>query len=521
MPEQPNILLITGDHMRWDTIVGRSIYRTPNLNALAGQGMTFERSYTPVPICCPARAALLSGAYPWNNGVYHQVHVPMSLNPDMREGVQTFSQRLNDAGYRLGYLGKWHASRLRGPLDFGYHEYRAPVQVTMSPAATRRNRVDGFGPTIRNTALPYEVVNRCAVTWPGGDTHTLWMEIDGVLEATQEYHIATQAAAMIREYAASKTPWHIEVHFPEPHEPYKPLLRYLSKYRIEDIALPANYRDETFENKPRLLAREASLWGELGEDDVREVLRHFYAYCEQVDAAVGIVLDALREVDLVGQTLTVFGADHGDNVGAHRCMVKGWTPYEETLRIPMIARWPGVIPAGATTSAIVQLQDWAHTFVAAAGAPPLPYADGYDLLPLMAEPAQMEPEWPQYRLNSYYGCELLYMQRIAIGQRYKYVFNGFDWDELYDLQDDPGEVHNAIDDPAAAEVAQDLRDALWALMFTHHDPYTQLQWGAARYLRAPRGGLPPDVRPGLREHLADPDHPFVTAQPGRERPGCA
>jgi arylsulfatase A-like enzyme len=161
--------------MRWDTIAGRSICRTPNVNRLVEQGITFERSYTPVPICCPARAALLSGAYPWHNGVYHQVHVPMSLNPDMAPEVQTFSQRLTDAGYRLGYVGKWHASRLRGPLDFGYHEYRAPVQSTLVPEAKRRNRVEGYGPTIRDTTRRYEVGQRCAVTWPGGDTHTLWM----------------------------------------------------------------------------------------------------------------------------------------------------------------------------------------------------------------------------------------------------------------------------------------------------------------------------------------------------------
>jgi arylsulfatase A-like enzyme len=304
-------------------------------------------------------------------------------------------------------------------------------------------------------------------------------------------------------------------------------VQFLERYRLEDVELPANYREETFEHKPRLLAREASLWGELTEDDVRDVLRHFYAYCEQVDAAVGIVLDALQAVGQVNDTLTVFTADHGDNVGAHRCMVKGWTPYEETIRIPMVARWPGVIPAGSQTSAIVQLQDLAHTFTAVASAPPLPHADGYDLRPLMtrrpgAEQApgpsdqwrDREP-WPQFRLNSYYGCELLYTQRIAIGQRYKYVFNGFDWDELYDLARDPGEVCNLIDDPAYAEAAQDMRDALWDLMFRHYDPYTQLMWGAARYLKAPRGGLPKDKRPWLSEHLANPDHPFLTAQPGR------
>ena len=135
MPRKPNILLVTTDHMRWDTITGRSVCNTPNVNRLASQGIVFDRSYTPVSLCCPARAMLISGAYPWHNGVYHQVHVPMSLSPDMAADVETYSQRLNGAGYRLVYVGKWHASRERGPLDFGFHQMRAPVEMTLTPEA--------------------------------------------------------------------------------------------------------------------------------------------------------------------------------------------------------------------------------------------------------------------------------------------------------------------------------------------------------------------------------------------------
>ena len=75
MPDRrPNILLITSDHTRWDTIAGRSVCRTPHMNRLAEEGVLFDRSYTPISLCCPARAMLVSGAYPWHNGVYHQVH---------------------------------------------------------------------------------------------------------------------------------------------------------------------------------------------------------------------------------------------------------------------------------------------------------------------------------------------------------------------------------------------------------------------------------------------------------------
>ena len=123
--ERPNILHIMTDQQQWSTILGRSECRTPNLDRLARQGMTFERSYTPSAVCCPARAMMLSGSYHWHNGVFNQVHSPPSVHRDMYPDVVLYSQRLRDAGYRLGYTGKWHASFLRTPLDFGFHEVAA------------------------------------------------------------------------------------------------------------------------------------------------------------------------------------------------------------------------------------------------------------------------------------------------------------------------------------------------------------------------------------------------------------
>ena len=508
MDPRPNILLITADQMRWDAVCGRSIGRSPNLNRLADGGMRFERSYTPCPLCCPARAMLLTGAYPWHNGVYHQVHVPMSLNPDLAPDVQTYPQRLREAGYRLAYVGKWHASRTRGPYDFGYHTMRAPAEFSVTPACRARHGMVGEPIVQRDTSLPYQFADTRHVTWPGGDRFPMWTAVEGVMEATQEYFLARRTAETIHEFAAGSEPWLIECHIPAPHDPYKPLRRFLDGYRLGDVPLPDNYVRETFEGKPGLLSREASLWAELTDEDIRDALRHYYAFCEQVDHAVGIILDGLDESGRAGETLVVFASDHGDNVGSHRTFIKGWTPYEETHRIPMIARWPGRIPAGSATGALVQLHDWAHTFVSLAGAPALPHADGRDLTPLLAEPHRAEESWPAHILNVYYGCEFLYVQRIAIGRRFKYVFNSFDWDELYDLQADPGELRNLAKDPAHAETAQDMRDALWELCYRHHDPYTQMRWGMARYLGGPRGGR--QEEPWLDVYYKTPNHPFVT-----------
>ena len=120
--QRPNILHIQTDQQQWATIAGRSESRTPNLNRLASQGMLFERSYTPSAVCCPSRAITLSGAYHWHNGVYNQIHSAPSVKRDLDPGVVLYSQRLRDAGYHLGYVGKWHCSWVRTPADFGFQD---------------------------------------------------------------------------------------------------------------------------------------------------------------------------------------------------------------------------------------------------------------------------------------------------------------------------------------------------------------------------------------------------------------
>jgi len=215
---------------------------------------------------------------------------------------------------------------------------------------------------------------------------------------------------------------------------------------------------------------------------------------EQLDAQIGRILEALERTGQAANTLVVFTTDHGDMVGAHRMWIKGWIPYEECYRVPLIVRWPGVIRPGSRSAHLVQTHDLAHTYVQVAGAPPLPFADGRPLQPLFADPQRAD--WDDQILCAYYGGEYLYTQRIAITPRYKYVFNGFDFDELYDLDQDPEEMHNAVDDPRYRAAADDMRARLYALMAKFEDPFGDVQarnsigqppnrYGAPRYL--PRG----------------------------------
>ena len=407
---RPNILHIMSDQQQWATVAGRSECRTPHLNKLAAEGMQFERSYTPSAVCCPARAMILSGAYHWHNGVFNQVHSAPSVHRDLYPEVVLYSQRLRDAGYRLGYVGKWHASWIRGPLDFGFHEV---ADVSSYRDASKDNSASEIRPTRARERLR-RVATRM-MSWPGSEPFAMWGYTEGPDEAAPEHYRTDCAIQMLRRFAQREQPWHMEVHYIEPHDPYFPMKRYLDRYDARAIAIPKSFGDD-FRNKPGLHRREADTWGSVTADDVRQSRAHYFAYTEQLDAQIGRLLQALSESGQANDTIVVFTSDHGDMMGAHRMWIKGWMPYEECYRVPLIMRWPGKINPGSRSASLVQTHDLAHTYIAATGAAPLRFRDGQSLLPLFT--ANASPDREQI-LCAYYGGEFLYTQRMAITQRYK------------------------------------------------------------------------------------------------------
>jgi arylsulfatase A-like enzyme len=472
------------DQQRWDTVCNRSGCNTPNMNRVASEGVSFSRSYTPVSLCCPARAMLLTGAYGWHNGVYNQIHVPERMTNGIHDDAVTYASRLGSVGYRTGYVGKWHAHWTKGPLDFGYNRASAPSSYGGAATARSNFRPDDLY-AHRAAAFPNTICNRRTIHWPGGGDWPAWQEVEGPHEGRHVAFVADRGISLLEELSDGQNPWLLEVHWPEPHDPYSPHVDFASRYDWRDIELPATWREE-FSDKPGMNAREASSYNALSEEDVRQAIAHYWAYAEELDHHLGRVLDALDQSGAAEDTLVVITTDHGDLLGDHHMFIKGWMPYEETHRIPMIARRPGTIPRGIDATQLVQLHDLAHTFCDIAGADPLPFDDGISLDATLRDPENEVSR--EAILNTYYGGEFLYTQRILITDRYKYVFNGFDTDELYDLIDDPRETRNRISDPQFGEIANRLRIALRERMQRFGDPYADDSsygnlYHAGRYLQ--------------------------------------
>lgn len=476
---KPNFLLILGDNMQARTIAGRSPCRTPNINRLASEGLLFQRAYTNAAVCSPARNALLSGAFNWKFGTYNHPDQASAVSRDPFPGLVTYPSILREGGYRLGYNGKWHTSVERIPTDFGFHEIGAPNRYRGQ--ARKRLIEHGWQPLADNRR------RRAAKTvqWPGTDPFGLWGLSLGEEEETGNYAVADSGIDMIRRFSRDDAPWHIEVHFPEAQRGW-PIDNYLQRYDAGRIPVDANFHD-TFENKPNMQRREAESYGPMSDSDFSDWRAHYYASFEQLDSQVGRILDALEESGQADDTVVVFAADHGAPWGAHRMWLPCFAPYEEIYRIPMVVRWPGVIEPGSESPRLAQLHDLGHTFLDIAGMRPLPHAHGASLQPLFREPERSD--WRQALMCAWYGQDFLMSQRMAITERHKYVFNAFDFDECYDLLEDPGEMVNVVNSTRHVEVVDDMRARLYELMDKFEDPYgdrgTAVRFMAPRYL--PRG----------------------------------
>lgn len=475
---RPNILLLLTDQQRWDSIAGRTQCRTPNINRLAREGMKFERPYTAAAVCCPSRASLLTGQYSYHSGVFNQINGASAVRRAPFAGVASYAQRIKEAGYRLGYLGKWHVSWEHTPLDFGFDEIGAPGSY--NPATLKGVKL------FRAAGDPPPAKRKIELTgtllYPGGMLHENWGIDHGPPESTGAWNIARHAVAMIEQFAGASRPWFITTNMNEPHNPFTPRPEFLRHYHPDDMPLPRGF-NETFENKPDMHRREASLYASVTEKDARVGVAHYYAYCEQLDVEIGRILDALEKTGQAGNTLVVFATDHGELCGDHHMYLKGWMPYEGCYRIPMAARWPGRITPGSTCSKIVMLPDLAHTFVEVAGGRPIQTNDARSLVPLFSNPET--PDWLDEALTVWHGAEFLYSQRMLIRQRYKFVFNGFAMDELYDLEKDPDEIHNVAGDPAYRSALEEMQERLYMAMERCGDSLAFEKMGADRYLYRP------------------------------------
>jgi arylsulfatase A-like enzyme len=277
-----------------------------------------------------------------------------------------------------------------------------------------------------------------------------------------------KALDVLPKLAAGEQPWCLYVGLIGPHDPYIVPQKYLDMYDLADVPLPPSYADE-LADKPAIYQRmRETRFGQLSEREVREGIRHFWAYCTYLDDLFGQLLAALDATGQRENTLVLYTADHGDYCGEHGLFAKGIPCFQGAYRVPAIIRWPaGIAAPGRRVDAFVSLADFGPTFLHAAGRPLDRAFSGASLRPFLA--GQTPADWRDEIHTQCNGVELYYTQRSVMTRNFKYVFNGFDRDELYDLAADPHEMRNLAADPAYEPVKRELCGRMWRFAYREND----------------------------------------------------
>lgn len=472
-----NILLITSDQQRWDTI-GRlnPAIETPNLDRLAERGILFDRGYTVNPVCTPSRCSILTGTYPSRHGCFHVgTTLPEDYGP-------TVAHRFSEAGYATSLIGKAHfqsckdevslesAPRVhdldyfdqwQGPY-FGFDHAELVIGHTSEPHACGMH----YGAWLRSQGVDLDK--------HFGNHH---YDHYGVWSLPEHLHgstwVADRTIAAVDRAKAAGQPFFLWSSFQDPHNPYVAPEPWASMYDASDVPEPVAAHD--LSAKPdfyRTLSEGAfygddpqlqdKAWGDakirpkLSADDVQAVRAINYGMVSLMDRHIGRILDRLEADGTIDETLIVFASDHGDYLGDYGFWGKGLPAYECTQRVPFIVAHPSCANRGQTSHALQSLVDIEASCLDAVGLSPLDESQGVVQTSSWIDPTV---EVRDHCLHEFRPAQGPYKQRTYIESTYKLVlYDTRDYGELYDLEADPLQERNLYDDPNYADVRKSLED---------------------------------------------------------------
>jgi arylsulfatase A-like enzyme len=453
MSDRPNLLIVMTDHQRADTVLPEHPAITPNVSRMFEDGVAFTQTYCPTPHCCPARATFMSGLYPSRHGIWNNILNEQALSRTLNEGVRLWSQDYAGAGYTMHFMGKWHVDAQDWPRDRGWTEHMA----TATGHARHGPKWDHYEEMAKEPEP--ETRGEGEILRPGWGTYRLYgTRPEG--RKSGDDRVAEKAIEVLSGLSEGDAPWCVYVGFGGPHDPYGVPQRFLDMYNLDDVPLPESYADE-MADKPAIYRRmRGQNFGQLTEREVREGVRHFWAYCTYLDDLFGGILNALRKTGQEQRTLVLYCSDHADYVGEHGLWCKGIPSFRGAYHVPAVVRWPaGIRNGGRRVEQFVSHADFALTFLELAGVETDRYFTGASLVPFLRD--ETPAGWRDEIHTQCNGLELYYTQRSVMTKEFKYVFNGFDVDELYDLRRDPHEMRNLIDDTGYEDVVRQMCGRIW------------------------------------------------------------
>ncbi|MBO2944376.1 sulfatase-like hydrolase/transferase [Paenibacillus sp. F411] len=490
--KKPNLIVIMTDQQRFDTIAahGHPHMITPNLDRFARLGVSFSQAYCPGATCVASRAAVFTGMYPHNTGVYsfgHWAH------------QRSWVHDLTAAGYHAVNIGKMHIS----PRDerMGFHE-RVIVENPTSDFLRNSGVDDDWGKllSLHGRSRPLNR-HRTDPQWRDKLQGIPWSMEE---ELHPDVFVADAAIGWIERHQPVR-PVLLQIGFTGPHEPYDPLPRHLELYRERDVPLPV-WREGELESKPpqhlahqdfnnRFDHESQIAMPDATDEQLVEMRRHYYAKVTTVDEQLGRIMTKLEEKGYLEHALVLMMSDHGDMLGDHRLPYK-WLMYDSVVRVPFLVwdrrrkegareerqfSWSSEQREPATAlvhEKLVSLMDVGPTLLEAAGVAVPSYLEGRSLLGLLEGREEID--------RPYVYCEDNYLTMVRSATHKLVHYTGQEEQgELYDLTDDPHELYNRFDDANYEEVKRKLQAALlqWLLQSTYRTAaYKTRQPGAPQLM---------------------------------------
>lgn len=521
MSKRPNFLFFITDQQRADHLgcYGNRLIRTPNIDALAARGFVAEEFHVATPVCMPNRASLMTARMPSRHGVRHN---GIELSFDER----TLAQALLEAGYATAHVGKSHLQNIEtkpaqhppAGAPKRSHEARRRASGRHGQEIWKRWEDDPEC-DIETPFYGFQSVDLCIHHADEEYGHwRRWIrrelrDADRLIGAenalpTPEYElsrvrqawrtrvpeecyptawIADRTIARLRQCAAGGKPFFIHASFPDPHHPFTPPGKYWDMVRPEDVTAPASFHASHRSRAPHLewlYARRAdgtavkntqTLFA-CSEREAREAIALNHGSVGFIDYSIGRVLAELRALGIESDTVVVFTSDHADFMGEHQLLLKGPLHYRGLTRVPFI--WADGARSGARRSqALTQTIDIAATILERAGVEPWNGMQGKSLLPLIGGEADrvretllIEDEGQRH----YLGLGRRVRMRSLLDGRHRIsIYDGVPWGELYDLANDPEELVNLWNEPAARTLRLEMTEKLARAMIdlSESSPY--------------------------------------------------
>ncbi len=471
--KRPNILLITSDQQHWNTLgcINPEI-STPNLDRLASEGTLFDRSYCPNPTCTPTRASIITGQYPSQHGAW-------TLGTKLPEQTHTIGDDLQEAGYRTALIGKAHFQPLLGTEQYPSLE-SYPIMQDLDFWKEFHGPFYGFE--------YIEIARNHTDEAHVGQHYVLWMEEKGCTNwrdyfkpptgnnSTQrwkwlipeEFHynnwITERITSLMEQYQRNREQFFLWASFFDPHMPYLVPEPWDTMYDPNKITVPEIIPGEHDKNPPHFgMTQEPnpdfSPWKVSGHylhglhshlQDRGELARDiavYYGMISMMDKYIGMILGRLEELGLAENTIVVFTTDHGYFFGQHGLTTKGPFHYEDMIKIPLIVRYPGRVPAGVRSSAMQSLVDLAPSFLRLTDIEIPGSMTGVDQSDVWT--CKKESARDHIIVENHHEPKTIHC-RTYVDERYKLtIYLNQSYGELFDLLEDPKEVNNLWDDPGS------------------------------------------------------------------------